>query len=119
METPSFLITDIKDTFFEEVLNAKLLSIDSPVLMDDEKIGMATILELKCFYYFLVNYYPDKYATSPFSANDKIISATRASTVLGFMRLLISDRLKLENKRIHRIWIREGGVIVIDSESIQ
>ena len=104
----------IKGTFFEELLETPTLPINLPILSGDLEVGHANFFELQCMYFFLKNYYPEKYQDKVLSAEDRLILESRAKTVLGIMRSLISDRLKLDGNIIHRLWIREGDIIVVE-----
>lgn len=103
----------VSGTFFEELLETPSSPINFPSLSGDLQIGNATFFELQCMNFFLRNYYPEKNLDKVAPMFNKLTSGLRAQTVIGIMRSLISDRLKLDSNIIDRLWIREGGVIVI------
>lgn len=119
------ILEEIKGTFLMQIFNCPDVPIYSSPLSDDKIIGEATELEKKCFSLYRINNFSEKYKENADVVNFKkdkeqtvFYSEMLAKASLEIMALLISERLKIKDKDINRVWMRDGGIIVLCKEKL-
>jgi len=104
-------ISEIKGTFFEQILDIELQEITDKIRPKDSIIGNANLFEKKCFLFY------KKSCLTQNLTYDKLIEyQSQALVSLSIMRLFIIKRFNLEYKDALSIWIRENDSIVLDNE---